>query len=180
MKKSHYTSLALLVASAVLLAGCFDEVAGPYDGPDRVGFSQYQTTGQFAATVADGPGTTVSVPAQLIGPQRSSSFSVSVSVQQDTVFREREVPQGDGTDTTITDIRALPTTAESGDYTIPESFSFPADSSNVTFPVDVADAIPDANTGADERITLRLEPNPDANIEVAENWRYFEIQVVQP
>lgn len=179
MRKTYYTSLSLLVTSVVLFAGCFDEVAGPYDGSDRVAFSQYQTTGQFGATVADGPGSTVSVPAQLIGPQRGSSFSVTVSVQQDTAFRERTYTQGDGTDTTTTDVRALPTTAESGDYTVPDSFTFPADTSNVTFPVDIANAIDDANTGASERLTLRLEPNPDANIEVAANWRYFEIQIVQ-
>jgi len=185
MRTSYYTSFALLVASTVLLAGCFDEVAGPYEGSDRVGFAQYQTTGEFGATVADGSGT-VSVPAQLIGPQRGSSFEVSVSVQPDTVFREREVAQGDGTDTTVVDVRALPTTAgaenavEAGDYSVPETFSFPADSSNATFPVDIGDAIPNSNSGTVERLTLRLEPNPDADIEVAENWRYFEIEVVQP
>jgi len=180
MKTSHYAPLVSLIAFAVLLGGCFDEVAGPYDGPDRIGFSQFGTTGQFGATVEDDSGP-LPVPVQLIGPQRDNSFEVSVSVQQDTVFREREVPQGDGTDTTIVDVRALPTTAQSGDYSIPDSFTFPADSSNAQFAVEINDALPSgAASGTSERLTLRLEPNSDADIEVAENWRYFEVEIVQP
>jgi hypothetical protein len=177
MKKIYYTPLALTVASVLILTGCFEEVSGPYDGPDRVGFSQYQQTGEFGATVSDGPNSSVSVPVQLIGPQRGESFSVGVSVQTDTAFRERQVPQGDGTDTTVVDVRADPTTAESGEYTVPSEVSFPQDTSNVTFEVEIGDALPNSDPDTTERVTLRLEPNPDSDIEVAENFRYFEVTV---
>lgn len=177
MKKIYYTSLTLTIASMLILTGCFDEVAGPYDGPDRVGFSQYQQTGEFGATVSDGPNETVSVPVQLIGPQRNEDFSVGVSVEPDTVFREREVPQGDGTDTTVVDVRANPTTAEASDYTLPDEVTFPQDSSNVAFTVEIGDALPDSNPDASKRVTLRLEPNSESNIQVAENFRYFEITI---
>jgi hypothetical protein len=171
-------SFLLLVAGAFLLTGCFEEVSGPYDGPDRVAFSQ--VNGAFSTVVPDEAGT-IEIPAQLIGPQRANSFDVSVSVQEDTSFRVREVPVGDGSFEEERDIRALPTTAPDDAYSVPGSLEFPADSSNVTLGVTIQDAFEaSAPSGTTTRLTLRLEPNPDANIEVAENWRFFEIVVQQP
>jgi hypothetical protein len=170
--------ITALLAVGLLVTGCFEEVAGPYDGPDRIAFAQ--KNGSFGTEVNDDAGT-ISVPTQLIGPQRSSSFDVQVSVQQDTVFRERTFSGPDGSDSTVTDTRALPTTAASGDYSVPQSFTFPADTSNVPFEVEIQDAFGSgASTGDTKRLTLRVEPNDQANIEVAENWRYFEITIVNP
>jgi hypothetical protein len=176
--KTRYTFLVLFVAAGVLLSGCFEEVAGPYDGPDRVAFSQ--VNGTFSTMVSDASGAnTIPVPAQLIGPQRSSSFTVDVSVQEDTAYRVREVPVGDGNFEEDRDVRALPTTAADGNYSVPESLSFPADSSSAVLAVSIEDNVFGQNAPSDTstRFTLRLEPNPNANIEVAENWRYFEVIV---
>lgn len=173
--KNRYLPPVLLFAASVLLSGCFEEVSGPYDQADRVAFSQTGPDGTFATTVADGAGT-ITVPTQLIGPQRGSSFSVGISVQQDTAFRTREVPVGDGTFEEEEDVRAFPTTAESGNYSVPDSYTFPADTSNVPVEVDIQDGL--SSGEGPVRLTLRLEPNEDANIEVAENWRYFEITIV--
>lgn len=166
---------AALLAGGLLVTGCFEEVAGPYDGPDRIAFAQ--ENGSFSTVVTDDAGT-ISVPTQLIGPQRSSSFDVEVSVQQDTVFRERTFSAPDGSDSTVTDIRARPTTAEGSDYSVPGSYTFPADTSTASFEVEIQDAFgPGAPADAEKRLTLRVEPNDQANIEVAENWRYFEVTI---
>jgi len=169
---------SVLLAIGLRLTGCFDEIGGPYDGPDRIGFDTKQ--GNFRETVLDDAGT-VQLPTQLIGPQRSESFEVSVSIQQDTVFREREDVSPDGSDTTIVDVRALPTTAEESDYSVPDSYTFPADTSNVPLGVDIQDAFgPGAPSDTTTRLTVRLDPNEQADIEVAENWRYFEITIANP
>lgn len=168
---------SVLLTVGLLITGCFDEVGGPYDGPDRIGFDT--KGGNFSQTVPDDAGT-IQLPTQLIGPQRSESFEISVSVQpeQDTVFREREDVTPDGSDTTIVDIRALPTTAEESDYSVPDSFTFPPDTSNVPLEVEILDAFgPGAPTDTTTRLTVRLEPNEQANVEVAENWRYFEVNI---
>ncbi|WP_259203045.1 hypothetical protein [Salinibacter ruber] len=168
----------LLFATALLFSGCFEEVSGPYDQADRIAFSQTGTNGTFGTTVPDAAGT-IQVPTQLIGPQRSESFSVDVSVQPDTVFRTRQVPTGDGGFEEEQDTRALPTTAEESNYSVPDSYTFPADSSNVPFEVEIQDAFgPSAPADTSARLTLRLEPNTEANVEVAENWRYFEVTIV--
>jgi hypothetical protein len=172
---NRYLIPVLLFAAPLLLSGCFEEVTGPYDQADRVAFSQTGPNGTFATTVPDAAGT-IQVPTQLIGPQRSESFSVGVSVQPDTAFRVREVPVGDGTFEEERDVRALPTTAEESNYSVPDSYTFPADSSNVPVEVDIQDGL--SSGEGPVRLTLRLEPNEDANIEVAENWRYFEITIV--
>ena len=167
--------LSALLAVGILVSGCFDEVGGPYDGPDRIAFAT--EGGTFRTTVPDDAGS-IELPVQLIGPQRSESFEVNVGIQRDTSFRERVDEAPDGSDTTIVDVRALPTTAESGNYTIPDSFTFPDDTSNVDFEVDINDAFSSsAPADTSTRVTLRLEPNSDANIEVAENWRYFEVNI---
>lgn len=168
--------LPFLLIAGLVISGCFDEVAGPYDGPDRVGFDT--KGGTFTTEVSDDAGT-IELPTQLIGPQRSSSFEVSVSIQPDTVFRERPDTAPDGSDSTVVDVRALPTTAESGNYSVPGSFTFPQDSSTVPLEVDVQDAFgPSAPADTSTRFTLRLEPNEEESIEVAENWRYFEVTIV--
>lgn len=174
--KTRYAFLSLFLAASLLLVGCFEEVSGPYDGPDRVAFSQTGPTGTFATTVPDGAGT-ISVPTQLIGPQRSESFTVNVGVQQDTAKRVREVPVGDGTFEEEVDIRALPTTADSDNYNVPSSYEFPADSSNVPLQVEILDGLSSGDSPV--RLTLRLDGNEAADIETAENWRYFEI-TIQP
>jgi len=175
---NRYLIPALLFAVSLLLSGCFEEVTGPYDQADRVAFSQTGPDGTFATTVPDAAGT-IQVPTQLIGPQRSESFSVGVSVQPDTAFRVREVPVGDGTFEEERDVRALPTTAEGSNYSVPDSYTFPADSSNVPLEVEIQDAFgPNAPADTSARLTLRLEPNEEANVEVAENWRYFEVTIV--
>lgn len=178
--RNRYVIPALVFTATLLLSGCFEEVTGPYDQADKVAFSQTGPDGTFATTVPNEAGT-IQIPTQMIGPQRSESFTVGVSVEPDTVFRTREVPTGDGGFEEETDIRALPTTAEEADYSVPGSYTFPADSSNVPFGVDIQDAFgSDAPSGASVRLTLRLEPNEEANIEVAENWRYFEVTIVNP
>jgi hypothetical protein len=170
--------LSALLAVGLVISGCFDEVGGPYDGPDRIAFDTQG--GTFTTAVPDTAGT-IQLPTQLIGPQRSSSFNVSVGIQQDTSFRRRPDTTPDGSDTTVVDIRALPTTAEPGDYSVPESFTFPADTSNVPLEVGIQDAFgPNAPADTTTRVTLRLEPNEEANIEVAENWRYFEVTIFNP
>lgn len=176
--RNRYVIPVLLFAATLLLSGCFEEVSGPYDQADRVAFSQTGPNGTFATTVPDEAGT-IQIPTQLIGPQRSESFSVDVSVQPDTAFRTRQVPTGDGSFEEERDVRALPTTAEGADYSVPESYTFPADSSSAPLEVDIQDAF-DSGAPADTsaRLTLRLEPNEEANIEVAENWRYFEVTIV--
>lgn len=174
---TRYSFLLLFVAGTVLLSGCFEEVSGPYDGPDRVAFNQVD--GTFSTVVSQGAGT-IQVPAQLIGPQRGTSFDVGVSVQEDTAYRVREVPVGDGTFEEERDVRALPTTADGSNYSVPASLEFPADTSNVTLGVTIEQNVFGSNAPADTstRVTLRLEPNSDENIEVAENWRYFEVVII--
>ena len=175
MMNTRIALLSSLLVAGLIISGCFDEVAGPYDGPDRIGFDT--KGGTFTTQVADNAGT-IELPTQLVGPQRSSSFEVNVSVQQDTVFRERADTAPDGSDSTVVDTRALPTTAESGDYSVPESFIFPQDTSNVPLEVTIQDAFgPGAPADTTTRVTLRLEPNEQENIEVAENWRYFEVTI---
>lgn len=167
--------LSSLLIAGLIISGCFDEVAGPYDGPDRIGFDTKE--GTFTTQVTDDAGM-IELPTQLVGPQRSTSFEVNVSVQQDTVFRERADTAPDGSDSTVVDTRALPTTAESGDYSVPESFTFPQDTSNVPLEVTIQDAFsPGAPADTTTRVTLRLDPNEQENIKVAENWRYFEVTI---
>jgi hypothetical protein len=161
----------LLLVAGLFLTGCFDEVGGAYDGPDQIAFAQ--VNGEFGTQVVDGAGP-ISVPTQLIGAQRGNSFDIDVSVEEDTVFRTRDVPTGDGTFEEERDIRALPTTAAPGNYSVPEGFTFPADSSNVPFEVQINDA----DISDPVRLTLRLDGNDDAGVEAADNWRYFEIIIV--
>ncbi|WP_158666501.1 hypothetical protein [Salinibacter altiplanensis] len=173
-------STRTVLLSAILIIGfftlgCFDEVAGPYDGPDRIGFDT--RGGTFTTEVPSNAGS-IQLPTQLIGAQRSNEFEVSVGIQQDTVFRERVDTAPDGSDSTVVDVRALPTTAESEDYAVPGSFTFPADSSNIPLEITVQDAFgPSAPADTSARVTVRLEPNDEADIEVAENWRYFEVTI---
>jgi hypothetical protein len=168
--KNHYYLAAALLVVALVLTGCFEEVTGPYDGPDQIAFGQ--VNGLYEAAVSDGAGT-ISLPTQLIGPQRSSEFEVNVSVLEEQAIRVRDVQTGDGSTVKDTTILALPTTADASNYTVPSSFVFPADSSNVPLNVEINDA------GITEsvRLTVRLDGNPNANIEPASNWRYFEITI---
>lgn len=171
--KTFLNLLAAALVVGLLTTGCFEEVTGPYDGPDRIAFAQ--VGGQFGTTVVDGAGP-ISIPTELIGPQRSSSFDVNVSIQQERAIRVRDVQTGDGTTEKDTTVLALPTTASESNYSVPGSYTFPADSSNVPLNVEIN------NAGIEEpvRLTLRLDGNEDANIEPASNWRYFEIQIVPP
>ena len=169
--KTFLNLLAAVLVVGLLTTGCFDEVTGPYDGPDQIAFAQ--VNGLFETTVPDGAGP-IAIPTQLIGSQRSSSFDVSVSVLDERAIRVRDVPTGEGGTEKDTTVLALPTTASESNYSVPGSYTFPADSSNVPLNVEIN------NAGLEEpvRLTLRLDGNEDANIEPASNWRYFEIQIV--
>jgi len=169
MKNLYQLCLALLIAS-FLLTGCFEEVAGPYDGPDQIAFGQ--VSGLYQIEVNDDVGS-VTLPTQLIGPQRSTAFEVNVSVLEERALRIREVQQGDGTTAPDTTVLAEATTAPAEAYSVPEAYVFPADSSNVPFSITINDDV--IADGGTQLLSVRLDGNEDADIRPAENWRYFQI-----
>ena len=168
--KNSYRLLAVLLVASALLTGCFDEVAGPYDGPDQIAFEQ--VNGSYQVDVADNTGT-ITLPTQLVGPQRASDFDVNVSVLRERALRIREVQQGDGTTAPDTTLLAEATTAPAEAYSVPESYSFPADSSNVPITITISDGV--LADGEEQLLSVRLDGNEDADIRPAENWRYFQI-----
>ncbi len=170
MKKLYLLSVALLLP--LLLGGCFEEVAGPYDGPDQIAFEQLG--GLYQLSVTDDIGV-VPLPTQLIGPQRSEAFDVEVSVLTEQALRIRQVQQGDGTTEPDTTVLAEPTTAPAASYSVPSSYTFPADSSNVPVAIQINDGVLAA--GETQRLSIRLDGNDDAGVVPAENWRYFQIFV---
>lgn len=173
MRKHSSFALILLVIGAFTLTGCFEEISGPYDGPDQIAFGL--VNGGFSATVADTTGT-VQLPVELIGPQRGQGFQVGLSVQDEVAYRIREIDQDDGTVNTDTTVLASPSTAQAGvHYSLPESISFPANANSASFPVEVLNS--DLTSEESVLLTIRLEGSTADNIEPASNWRYFELTI---
>ncbi len=171
MNIKSFKLLIPIVLVSFVLAGCFDEIAGPYDGPDKVAFSQ--VGGGYSTSVSTGQGT-VSLQTELVGPQRSASASVGVGVVTEEVYNVKEVNQDDGSVRLDSTLLALPTTAQEGvHYELPDSYTFPANASLAPLDFQVLDADIDAPV----RLTIRLDGAPD--LEPAELWRYFTI-TIQP
>lgn len=171
MNIKSFKFLIPIVLVSFVLTGCFEDIAGPYDGPDKVAFAQ--VGGGYSAAVPAGQGT-VSLQTELIGPQRSASTSVGVSVVNEEVYNIKEVVQDDGSVRVDSTLLALPTTAQEGvHYELPDSYSFPANASLAPLDFNILDADIDSPV----RLTIRLDGSAD--LEPAELWRYFTI-TIQP
>ena len=187
MNVDRATLLALFVAVTLALMGCFDELNGPYDGEDKVGFSfdlvaQAEQDNEPAGRLARGDTTyTVELPTELIGPQRSSSVEVSFSTLQERQVYEREVPTDTGGTRTESFVLAEPTDAEEGThYEFPQgnSFTLPSDSSTANIEVQVLDGL---DVGDDPvRLTVKIDGNEAENLFPAERFRYYALELQPP
>ena len=185
---SRFRTLGLLLLSVlctVVLSGCFDELSGPYDGEDKIAFgfdliAQAQSADQPATISVSEPGgaeRTVTLKTELIGPQRSSDTQVSYGVAEETVTYVKEFPADTGGVARDTTILARGTTAEEGtNYEISGSYTLPADSSSAPLTLTILDGIPDG--GSSVRVALRLDGNPDSNLQPAETMRYLTVRIV--
>lgn len=155
MKLRTLLSAALLFVGGLALSGCFDTIAGPYDGPLQVGFSQEingRSIGGYSATVGEGTGT-VTLSIELIGPQRSS----------DTVF---PVTLAEGS-----------TATEGTHVSFPngKTVTIPANSSFGTLSVNIPDGSLDA--GATAAAVIEVMTSQDGAVIPAENWKQFTLTV---
>lgn len=177
---TRYISLIAVVIVAVVLAGCFDDLTGPYDEGDQVGFDIDLVTQPSTALGASGTfreDSTYTLSADLIGPQRSQAVDIGISIVTDEVYNIKEVRTDTGAARIDTTVLALPTTATESNYNVPSSLTIEANSSSATFDVQIPDALA---SGADPvRLALRLDGSADGSVEPAENLRYFTL-VIEP
>lgn len=181
------TILSLFLAAAVLLAGCFDELNGPYEGEDKIGFAfdlvaEAEQENEPAGEALRGDTSyTVSFPTELIGPQRSDSVEVNFSVLQEEVEYTREVPTDTGGTRSTTYVLAEETTAEEGvHYELPQdgSFTLPSDSSTANVEVQVLDGLEPGDDPV--RLTIKLDGNEGAGLVPAERFRYYALRLQPP
>jgi len=151
------------------------------DGPDKIAFSfdlvsEPQASDQPASITVTEPAT-ISLPTELIGPQRSSETTVNYGTVAETINYVKEVPTDTGGVRLDTTVLATPTTADSGiHFDFAGSYVLPADTSTASFEVDILDGIPSG--GEPVQVALRLDGNPADNLEPAETMRYFTINIL--
>ncbi len=174
------------VACAVVLTGCFDEFGTAYDEGDRIAFEFDLVAGAQSAdqppTISvpepvNSPDTTISLGTELIGEQRSSSVDISYGTVPERVNYVREVRTDTGSARQDTTVLALATTAQEGqNFQIDGSYTLPSDTSSANFEVTILEGIPDG--GGPTQVGLRLDGNPDANVQPAETMRYLTINIL--
>ena len=145
------SSAAFALVCALPLAGCFETIAGPYDGPTVVEFDQ--VSGRYSAAVASGSGA-VGLTVNLIGPQQGADVTVGVMVIDSTT-----------------------TAIEGTDYTFPNGaqVTIPANSSSGTFTINVE---PGLAAGVRRTLAMELGSSADGSIEGAENLDDFVLTIV--
>ncbi|MFB6273658.1 MAG: hypothetical protein ABEL51_12265 [Salinibacter sp.] len=188
MKHTTRALLAtFLVATALVLTGCFEKFGGTLGDANKIAFAlplvdQGQASDSPAKTFVNDSiagGSTIGFETELIGRQRSSPTEVRYGVVRDSVIYTKKVPTdtGSGEPRIDSTLLARPTTAEEGtDYTIPGTYTLPADSSSANLPVQILD---DGDSPGEEtvRLTLRIDGNPEQNLEPAEQLRYLEVYI---
>lgn len=139
---------ALVAALAVLTTGCFEDLAGPYDGPPLVEFAQVE--GGYTAVVPDAAGT-VTLTVNLIAPPQGSPVTVGVAVGGSA--------------------------SEGTHYTFPEGaqVTIPANSNFGELPINILDG--DIPAGETVELELELTESQDGSVEGAENLDDFTLAI---
>lgn len=192
MNTFRVTTLCFLLATTLVLTGCFDELGGAYDGEDKIAFAfdlvaEAEQNNEPAGTVVRGDtANTVTLPTELIGPQRSDSVSVSFTVVPDSVEYSRVVPTDSigGADTTSYFL-SNGTTAQAGSHFelvgggSPDSGSYvlPADSSTANLTVQVLDA-EENGVSLPARVSIKIEGNSDEDLLPATRFSYYTLTLV--
>lgn len=134
-----------------MLTGCFETLAGPYDGPPQVEFEQ--VAGRYTRSVNEGIGT-VELRVNLIGPHQGSDIQINVDVAEGS------------------------TAAEGTHYSFPNGrqVTIPANSSFGTLAI----SVPGGTLSAGQRVALNLElaGSADGSIEGADNLDDFALTIV--
>lgn len=155
MKIQKYLLAALLLVTGFTLSGCFEDIAGPYDGPSQVGFTQAVNgtpINGYATTRNEGSGTTT-LQLELIGPHRSTDTQFPVTV-------------------------ASTSTATQGThYAFPSgtTVTIPANSSFGTLTLNIPQS--DLAAGATRTVVLEVGPSADGAVVPAENWKRFTVTI---
>lgn len=151
MNLRNFTTSALALGLAIPMAGCFETIAGPYEGPAVVEFEQSPSDGG-AYAFSECEGETITPTVNLIGEQRSSDLTLNFEV--------------------------LSTSSASSDqYSFPEGMSvtIPAGSSSASFPIQLADD--DADDDDILTLNIQLTSTSDAEVEPAENFKTINISI---
>lgn len=145
-----FLTAALALGVAVSTTGCFEELAGPYEGPPQVEFAQIG--GGYATAVADGNGP-LTLTVNLIGPQQSSPVTVGVTTEGSTAAEGTNFSFPNGSEVTI-----------------------PAGSSFGELTINVLDA--DITPGERLALNLELTQSSDGSILGADNLDDFTVEIV--
>ena len=145
------STAALALAFALPLAGCFETIAGPYEGPDQVGFAQ-ELNGSYARAV-NSVAASVPLTVELISSSGTLSGDVTVPVIVD--------PAGT-------------TAVEGQDYTFPNGsqVTIPAGSVTGTFTINT---LPRPAGTAARTLKIELGSSADGAVTGAENFDDFTV-----
>jgi hypothetical protein len=148
------TTSALALGLVIPATGCFETIAGPYDGPTVVEFAQFVGSADPYARIVGEDAGTVELTVNLIGPQQGSDTVVQVAVDE-----------------------SLSTADAGSDYTFPNGaqVTIPANSSSGTLQINVLDDGDD--DGGNETIFMELTGTADGSIEGADNFDDFALTI---
>lgn len=144
------TTSALALGIVIPFAGCFETVAGPYDGPTFVEFAQVPG-GPYSRSVDEDEGT-VGLTVNLIGPQQASDIVVEVTVD------------------------AASSAIAGTDYSFPNGaqVTIPANSSSGMLMIEV---INDSDDDGPKTVVMELAGTSDGSIEGADNFDDFVLTI---
>lgn len=176
MKRYTFSALLLVLGASISITGCFDEVSGPYDGPDVAAFAENGVGGLWNESVGFSAGSeeteSIELEIELIAEQSSSDQTVEVVAVEPGDEGEAEAC----TDTRAHDFTAgcpVPTAVleEHFELTSGSDITIPANESHGYVELDIfGDALEDG-----ESVAILLRLNETGDLDIAENYRYFHI-----